>query len=170
MVLDEASVYLATKAFLQQNGWTLLAGQPPGGCDHLPVVEIKAREHTGIGSKGSYKPDLVAAGHGTILIVEAKPKENASDAEKLRLILRSTDKLLALYEELNQRRLFLRRGLTVGPDEFVRSTYGALAYCGVPRQLTDLAVICVSPDPALVVMCRPRNDSLGRSSAWPTGG
>ena len=41
-MLSEEEVYNGAKRILKNNNYTLLAGQPPRGVDHLPVVEIKS--------------------------------------------------------------------------------------------------------------------------------
>ncbi len=154
--LSETDVYLAAKAFLLRTGWALLAGQPPDGCDHLPVVEVKASNRVGIGSKGAFKPDLIAARREAILIIEAKPRESDADAEKLRTLLGDTTRTDALYRELVQRRLFVRKGLDISKDEFRGITFGALAHSGAMRQLDDLFLIHVSSRTGSAELLTPR--------------
>ena len=40
-MLTEEEVYNGTKNWLLNNGFSILAGQPPRGVDHLLVIEIK---------------------------------------------------------------------------------------------------------------------------------
>lgn len=68
-LIVEKSVYNGTKNWLLNNGFSILAGQPPRGVDHLPVIEIK--NPTGEkGSRDAYKPDLVAYKDEMFFIIE----------------------------------------------------------------------------------------------------
>jgi len=142
-LLEEDEVYLGAKAVLRSHGWILLGGQPPSGCDHLPVVEVKLPGRTGIGSKGAYKPDLVAAKDGIFMLIECKPDHSPADADKLRAILRDSERISLLYQELSQRKLFERRGISARKEEFCESVTGALAHSGTPRSMPDLITISV---------------------------
>ena len=39
--MREDEIYVATKNWFQKKGFIALAGQPPNGCDNIPVIEIK---------------------------------------------------------------------------------------------------------------------------------
>lgn len=143
MGLAEDEVYLGAKALLIRRGWQLLAGQPPDGCDHLPVVEVKWAGRTGIGSKGAYKPDLLAHRLGIFLLVECKPDHSEADANKLREILRDPDRVALLFEEMTQRRLFERHGVTCHLAAFRRGLRGGLAHSGDGPPQPDLIVLLV---------------------------
>ena len=75
-MLSEEEVYNGAKRILTKNNYVLLAGQPPRGVDHLPVVEIKSGTNKEKGSKDSFKPDLVAYKDNILLIIECKPNFN----------------------------------------------------------------------------------------------
>jgi hypothetical protein len=141
--LSEDEVYLGSKALLRQSGWELIAGQPPDGCDSLPVVEIKMPGRQGIGSGGAYKPDLIVSDGEKILLVECKPRHSPSDVEKLRSIVRDAGRISLLYKELAQRRLLERRGFSILEEEFHRNVFCALAHSGEPEQVPDFYVILV---------------------------
>jgi len=121
----------------------LIAGQPPNGCDNLPVVEIKLPGKIGIGSKGAFKPDLIAAKGGVFLIIECKPDHSPSDVDKLRGIIGNRERILLLYEEINQRKLLRRRGIDVTAKDFCGNIKGAIAHSGKPIKLPGLYVLCI---------------------------
>jgi len=146
-MLSEDLVYLGTKAFLKAHGWTLLAGQPPNGCNSLPVVEIKCPERKGIGSLGAYKPDLIAARDGIFLLVECKPDHSVRDAIKLADILASGERVNLLYAEICQRKLLERKGIECNAMRFSAGIRGALAHSGSPqRQEHLLSIIINTPE------------------------
>ena len=137
-------MYVGTKKFLQHLGWAVIAGQPPRGSDHLPVVEIKSPLRTGIGSWGAFKPDLIAHKEGITVLVECKSAHNEADAQKLRMVLKDQERVLLLYSEIQQRGLFGRRGLDVDRVAFARGLHGALAHSGPVIVQPDLMVIAIS--------------------------
>lgn len=136
--MEEDEVYIAAKAFFTARGWTLLAGQPPNGSDHLPVVEIKLRGKTRIGSKGALKPDLIAHSSGIFAIVEAKSEHSDSDAQKLREVLNDEHRIQLLYQEMKQRHLFERHRIAVDNSLFRNGLVGVLAHAGPPVPQSDL--------------------------------
>jgi hypothetical protein len=102
----EGHVHLVMRRLLKQKGWTLVAGEFPGGSDHelypLNVVDPALarddspdpRRH----SLGELIPDLVAIQGTDLLIGEAKIRYNERDREKLAMLLsdRKADLLAAL--------------------------------------------------------------------------
>ncbi len=142
--MEEDAVYVAAKRFLKERGWTLLAGQPPSGCDHLPVVEVKSTTREGIGSRGAYKPDLIGYCAEVFLLVECKPAHDEGDATKLREILTDPGRVSTLFEELRQRHVFDRHRITTDIARFRRRLRGALAHSGEPNPQPDLLVITLS--------------------------
>jgi len=145
-------VYVLAKRGLLLSGWTVLGGQPPRGTNHLPVIEIKDPLRSGKGSRGAYKPDLVAwfPPHH-LLIVECKPTHDNPDAVKLRAILADEARQRELWGEISQRGL-LRRADIETPDFEMVIFLGALAHGGVgASQLGDLGVlVCDARAPAAV--------------------
>jgi hypothetical protein len=91
----EDFIHLAIRKHLRQTGWTLLAGQFPGGSDHelkrlyLRDPEVARdnspdpRRH----SMASFVPDLVASRGVFLLLVEMKSEFSSEDLRKLRLIV-----------------------------------------------------------------------------------
>lgn len=83
------------RQYLSAGGWTLIAGQWPGGSDdtlHVLYVVDPAvardlspdpRRH----SLDKFVPDVVALKDNTLLIVEAKPSYSQSDFDKLERLL-----------------------------------------------------------------------------------
>ena len=124
--LSEDIVYVGAKRWLRANDWVVLAGQPPSGCDHLPVVEIKSPEQFGKGSRGALKPDLIAAKGDALLLVECKPAFSEADAAKLRAIMEDSARVTLLFAELRQRGLLEKAGWT--PSTSVTRVHGALAH------------------------------------------
>lgn len=145
MLMDEGEVYEGAKLLLRRLGWELLAGQPPGGTNSLPVVEVKPGATGLTGSLGSLKPDLIAYKDKVVLVVEAKPRFDAGDEEKLTALLKSEARISALVSELRQRSLLERRGIEVGDSELRFA--GALAHAG-DDEPTELSVLLVELDPA----------------------
>jgi len=160
--MKEDEVYIGSKIFFRNESWLILAGQPPNGCDHLPVVEVKKPKRQGIGSLGSYKPDLVVAKNNVFLLVECKPNYHSGDAEKLLSILKDSARIELFYNEIQQRRLFNRRGIKVDLSEFEAGLWGALAHSGPAGQeeeLIDLRVRSIHGD-AEVLLPRNADDKL----------
>ncbi len=98
----EGHVHLVMRRFLKQQGWTLVAGEFPGGSDHelypLNVVDPAVarddspdpRRH----SLGELIPDLVALQGSDLFIGEAKVRYDRGDREKLILLLSERKKHL----------------------------------------------------------------------------
>lgn len=127
-MLSEEEVYNGTKRFLKKSGFTLLAGQPPRGVDHLPVVEIKSGTNITKGSKDAFKPDLVAFNDKSILIIECKPTFNLDDVNKLYEILDSELRLKAFYDALKERNLLKKIQESLSFDEFKNLVQGGISY------------------------------------------
>ena len=106
--MTESFVHVAMREYLKKEGWTLVAGEYPGGSDdELYVLSIMdpevardnspdPRRH----SEGEIIPDLFAYKEGVMLIIEAKPKYSLEDKEKLRDLL--TNKYDLLCESLRK--------------------------------------------------------------------
>lgn len=100
--MREVIIHIAIRTYLKKNGWTLVAGEFPGGTDdELYVLSITnpevardnspdPRRH----SVGEIIPDLLAYKDGEMLIIEAKPKYSIQDKEKLLDLLINKKKLL----------------------------------------------------------------------------
>jgi len=113
MKKDETFVHVAIRNYLKLQGWSLLAGQYPGGSDdELHVFNVfdpllakdespDHRRH----SFGKLVPDLIAFKDDTLLIIEAKPEYSASDKDKLEYLLseRKNDFLIGFKKFLIER-------------------------------------------------------------------
>lgn len=92
--MNESYIHVAMRQYLKREGWTLVAGEYPGGSDdELYVLSIMdpevardnspdPRRH----SEGEIIPDLFAYKDGKMLVIEAKPKYSVADREKLKML------------------------------------------------------------------------------------
>lgn len=129
--MNEEEVYLGTKALLINNGYRVIAGQPPRGVDHLPVVEIKLGDNAfRRGSRYSYKPDLIAFRDNRFFIIECKPEFDSGDYNKVIDVLESEERKYALYRELEQRRLLDKVDYYEDFEVFSQELIGCLSYSG----------------------------------------
>jgi hypothetical protein len=148
MKWTEGHIHLAMRQILTAQGWSLVAGELPGGSDHdlypLNVVDPALardlspdpRRH----SLGELIPDLVALRGRNLFIGEAKVSYNESDRKKLELLTstRREHLLAALRTFAKERRipvllpietLFLRPTLVFRADKaIIPPPTGALSY------------------------------------------
>ena len=142
--MTEEEVYLGTKRYLIKNNFLVLAGQPPRGVDHLPVIEIK-ESNSEKGSRFSYKPDLIAFKNNRFIIIECKPTFNYGDYQKLHNILSNSTRFKNFYLELEQYNILFKANYTLGFEYFCQNIQIALAYCGeINDKYNDIDYICVS--------------------------
>lgn len=134
----ETKLYIALKSYLKINGWHLIAGQPPSGTDHLPVLEIKSQVGDVKGSRDSYKPDLVAVSTNTLLIVEIKPSYSANDDAKLIRTLTEGNRIESLWFEIANRNLKDADGNKIADRVGELELRAALAYAGVLQPVERL--------------------------------
>ncbi|MEF3309606.1 hypothetical protein PV433_11955 [Paenibacillus sp. GYB004] len=95
MRVTEGFIHVSMRDFLKKNGWTLIAGQYPGGSDdELTALNVMdptlARDQSPDPRRHSYGklvPDLIAYKDGSLLVVEAKPKFSLEDQQKLIYLL-----------------------------------------------------------------------------------
>ena len=130
MRFSETQVYLRVKKFLADSNWSVVAGQPPSGSDHLPVIEIKDPLIRSKGSLGSFKPDMLAWRENILLIVELKSMFTLSDVDKLNTILDSEERKSELWDEINSRNLRLRSGENLANFRLNTEIVGGLGYGG----------------------------------------
>ena len=116
--MNETEVYMATKIALKQLGLKIIGGQPPNGTDSFPVIEIADGDILDKGSKGSFKPDLIAFHAMTqkIVVVECKPEFSMSDVDKLHQ-MKTVQRLLLFSKEIKQRGFERKYGIII-PDTF----------------------------------------------------
>jgi hypothetical protein len=104
-MLSETEIYLKLKAFLKNIGWQILGGQPPGGTNVIPLIELKDIAHKDKGSKGSKKIDLIAYKRPYFLLIELKPALDQSDIEKLREVTSQNAWRKAFFVALDEKRV-----------------------------------------------------------------
>jgi hypothetical protein len=149
--VNEGEVYVAVSRYLRESGWIIIGGQPPAGTDHLPVIEIKDPAHLGKGSKGSFKPDLVAWDGAVLLLVELKPKFSMSDRTKLFRTLEDPRRIRALWREIGQREIRDPEGIRISEFGERATTWGALGFAGESGQLGGLWGIRIRVDGSVVM-------------------
>ena len=110
-VLSESEIYVYSKRFLRQSGWTLVGGEPPGGTDSLPRVEAKHPEMQAKGSRGSKKVDIIAHRGGHLLLLELKSSFDRGDVEKLDELVSEEKWRRSLVEALEERNALGRAGV-----------------------------------------------------------
>jgi hypothetical protein len=149
--MNETAVYIATKTVLKQIGLKLIGGQPPNGTDSFPVIEIADPSILSKGSKGSFKPDLLAfcPTRQKIVIVECKPEFSPNDVEKL-LQAAEKNRLLVLSQELRQRGFEKKHGLILGPAGVNRNQIIlCVSFKGQLRAIREISQIAFSGDSVL---------------------
>lgn len=154
--MSEDEIYIYTKEWLIAKGYDILGGQPPNGSDDIPVVEIKKEKNQNKGSKGSFKPDLVAKDSKEILVVECKPKYNKDDEEKLNQVLINKKRQQLFVEELLQRRL-------INESEKNLKIKFCLANNSKTAPLQTINNIFISDNSKECLVIRPTNADLGIS-------
>lgn len=128
--LNETQIFILVREYLLGNNWQVIGGQPPSGTDHLPVIEIKDPMYKGNGSKGSYKPDLIAWHDSMLFIIELKPHFNKRDREKVNQVLNSPERIGSLWESLIERNLTLGKYGKISEVRENSRVVGALGYSG----------------------------------------
>jgi hypothetical protein len=154
--MSEDEIYIYTKEWLIAKGYDILGGQPPNGSDDIPVVEIKKEKNQNKGSKGSFKPDLVAKDSKEILVVECKPKYDKDDEEKLNQVLIKKKRQQLFVEELLQRRL-------INESEKNLKIKFCLANNSKIAPLQTINNIFISDNSKECLVIRPTNADLGIS-------
>jgi hypothetical protein len=146
--MNETEIYMATKTVLKQMGLKLIGGQPPNGTDSFPVVEIADPSIFSKGSKGSFKPDLIAfcSKRQKLVIVECKPEFSSNDVEKLRQAAEK-NRLGVLSQELRQRGFEKKYGLIIGPGGVSRNqVILCVSFKGQLRTIQEVSQIAFNGD------------------------
>lgn len=128
--LNETQVFLSIKNHLLSEGWSVIGGQPPSGTDNLPVIEIRDPNFHGKGSKGSYKPDLIAWSEYKLFIIELKPTFNSSDLNKVTQVLTSPERIESLWESLIERNIEIGEIGPIAEAKHKTEVVGGLGYGG----------------------------------------
>jgi hypothetical protein len=136
--LNETQVFIAVKSYLLENDWQVVGGQPPSGTDYLPVIEVRDPKFTGKGSKGSYKPDLIAWHDYNLAIIELKPQFNQPDRDKVNEVLKSPERVQSLWESLIQRNIVLGKYGHISEVKMISRVVGGLGYGGTRVQHPEL--------------------------------
>lgn len=110
--LSEPLVYIHSKRLLQDEGWTIVGGEPPGGSDALPRIEARHPENSDNNSNGSKKVDIIAYKKGTVLLLELKSTFDEQDVEKLDELTGERRWRESLAESCDERSAFNRAGVT----------------------------------------------------------
>ena len=136
--INETQVFMAVKSYLLENDWQVIGGQPPSGTDHLPVIEIRDPMYKGKGSKGSYKPDLIAWNDSKLFIIELKPLFNRPDRDKVNGVLNSPERVGSLWECLIQRNIAVGRYGKISEVRSESRVVGGLGYGGTRVEHPEL--------------------------------
>ena len=136
--LNETQVFISVRNYLLENDWQVIGGQPPSGTDHLPVIEIRDPMYKGKGSKGSYKPDLIAWHESNLAIIELKPLFNQPDRDKVNEVLRSPERTRSLWESLIQRNITLGKFGKISEVQSDSRVVGGLGYGGTKVEHPEL--------------------------------
>jgi len=115
-MLNESEIYLSIKKWLKENEWVILGGEPPGGTNDIPLLELKDIDYMGKGSKGSKKIDVISYQNGFFLLLELKSRFSYSDVRKLNEIVGDKNWRLAFIMALREKRVFENSGITL-PSE-----------------------------------------------------
>lgn len=136
--INETQVFILIKKFLIERGWLIIGGQPPSGTDYLPVIEIRDPMYKGKGSKGSYKPDLIAWHQSTLFIIELKPVFSQSDRDKVNEVLTSPERIKSFWESLIQRNIDLEKFGHISEVRDKSRVVGGLGYGGIKVEHPEL--------------------------------
>lgn len=137
--MNETLVYILTKRYLRGEGWHIIGGQPPNGTDAFPVIEIADSEVEEKGSRGSFKPDLLAVCPNSwlLVIIECKPAFSSEDVEKLVHAVQPR-RISMLDNEIKQRGIFDRLGWPVQARRLsAKNVIPCVAFVGLPRLFTS---------------------------------
>jgi len=120
-LVDENRVYQLSKEYLLERNWLILGGEPPGGTDHLPVIEIKDPTYLGKGSKGSKKIDLIGFKNEFFLLLELKEQFSKTDIEKLNEIVESKKWRKAFINALEDKKIIAKNKLEISTSQYIDS-------------------------------------------------
>lgn len=96
--ITEYQVSYAVKEWLLERKWDVIAYNPPGSQGTFTIPNPN-KDASYRGQTGSESPDIVAVHGDNILVVEAKPRVNLADAEKLKSLSENEPKL-EIFREL----------------------------------------------------------------------
>jgi hypothetical protein len=157
--MKEEEIYIATKAWFKKKDYLILGGQPPGGTDHIPLIEIKDPNYSEKGSKGSYKPDLIVGNKENIIIIECKPDYDLGDEKKLKEIINSDERKIMLFKELQQRHLLkndLIKNYDLNEENFKSDLRYCLSHAGETMALDSIATLRVKSVEGEGILIQPK--------------
>ncbi len=161
--MKEDAVYVAAKRWFASKGFIALAGQPPAGCDNIPVIEIKTEGVRQKGSAGAYKPDLLLANALQLVVAECKPEHSDGDILKLLDVADSESRKILLFQEIEQRGLLRRAGLSSSFQNY-ESFSAKLRFCvchaGPPVTTERVGVLTFHPSYGSGKFFPPKNGSM----------
>jgi len=155
--MNEDQIYISTKLWFKKNKYIVLAGQPPGGSDTIPVIEIKDVLNQDKGSKGSYKPDLIAKKNSSIVILECKPKFDLGDKNKLLNIINEDRRKKELYLELTQRKLINKNTLELNYNDFLLNIRYCMSFNGHYTLLDKISILNIFDENGGAKLIQPKN-------------
>ena len=118
---NENEVYQLLKHHIEKLGWNVLGGEPPGGTNHIPVIELKDPENREKGSKGSKKIDLIGFKNGFFLLLELKEQYSKTDVEKLNEIVESKKWREAFLNALEDKKIITKNKLQISKSQYIDS-------------------------------------------------
>jgi hypothetical protein len=116
-MLNENEIYQLLKPYVKNLGWTVLGGEPPGGTDHIPVIELKDPTNLSGGSKGSKKIDLVFFKNNNFLLLELKEIFAQSDVNKLNDIVSLDIWRKSFFDAIRDKSIHLRQDIPLTDDD-----------------------------------------------------
>ena len=136
-MLNENEVYQLLKPYVQNLGWIVLGGEPPGGTDHIPVIELKDPKNVSGSSKGSKKIDLVFFKNNNFLLLELKENFAKSDVDKLDNIVSSDTWRKSFFNAIRDKSIHLRHNISLTDKD--ESQYDLIKALGFNKK-DDLAL------------------------------
>lgn len=128
----------------------VLGGEPPGGTDHIPVIEIKDNSNKEKGSKGSKKIDLIAFKDPFFLLLELKKLYANSDVIKLDEITQSSKLRRAFLDALNEKKVLDKHKIKLETSQYLSSSKFFIKSIGYNKSdklgPEDYITYLVSPD------------------------
>lgn len=134
---NEYVITYGVKLFLLENGWDVIAYNPPGSQGTFTIPN-PSKDGSEKGQTGSESPDIIAVRKGHVLIVECKPKFDLIDAQKLKRLSKNELKMEVL--DMLIRRVCRANDIPLPID--LRYIY-ALAYQGDPHGVGELGFFSV---------------------------
>jgi hypothetical protein len=154
-MLNENEVYQLLKPYVENLGWIVLGGEPPGGTDHIPVIELKDPANLSGGSKGSKKIDLVFFRDNNFLLLELKEIFAQSDVDKLDDIVSSDVWRKSFFNAIRDKSIHLRHNIPLTENN--ESQYHLIKALGFNKKdglsLPDYILFHVNENNSVEIEC-----------------